>query len=328
MRTMRLPRRTAMAAAFLLAASPRNARAEWLPNQPIRILNGYPPGGSVDIVFRIVAEGVLRIAGKTIVQEVRSGAYGFIAAQAASRAAPDGYTLASAIMGMMCVAPVVPGSVIPIDVDRDLTPVAALAGTPMALITRLDAPFSDLDGLARYARSRNGGGTFASSGNGSINQLAAAHLLHELGVEMTHVAYRGGAPAVMDVAARRVDIFMANIAEVAQLIRAGEVKALGITSATPVSLLPDLLPFAVQYPSLEINNWFGVAGPANLPDDIRAGLAALFAQALADPQTARTLRERGLEPMGESGEAFVARIRRDRERWRAVAIAGNIRSDG
>jgi tripartite-type tricarboxylate transporter receptor subunit TctC len=271
MRTMRLPRRTAMAAAFLLAASPRNARAEWLPNQAIRILNGYPPGGSVDIVFR---------------------------------------------------------SVIPIDVDRDLTPVAALAGTPMALIARLDAPFSDLDGLARYARSRNGGGTFASSGNGSINQLAAAHLLHELGVEMTHVAYRGGAPAVMDVAARRVDIFMANIAEVAQLIRAGEVKALGITSATPVSLLPDLLPFAVQYPSLEINNWFGVAGPANLPDDIRAGLAALFAQALADPQTARTLRERGLEPMGESGEAFVARIRRDRERWRAVAIAGNIRSDG
>lgn len=322
-----LPRRAAMAAALLLAAAPRGALASWVPSQPIRILNGYPPGGSVDIVFRIVAEGVLRLSGKTIVQEVRSGAYGFIAAQAASRAAPDGYTLASAIMGMMCVAPVLPGATIPIDVDRDLTPVSALAGTPMALIARPDAPFSDLEELARYARARNGAGTFASAGNGSINQLAAAHLLHQLGVEMTHVAYRGGAPAVLDVAGRRVDIFMANIAEVAQLIRAGEVKALGITAARPVSLLPELLPLAARYPSLEINNWFGVAGPANLPEEVRAGLAALFAQALADPQTARTLRERGLEPMGESGAPFLARIRRDRERWRAVAIAGNIRSD-
>ncbi|MES2711772.1 MAG: tripartite tricarboxylate transporter substrate binding protein [Pseudomonadota bacterium] len=324
-RSIQLSRRAAMAAAMLLAARP--GLAAWTPSQPIRIFNGYPPGGSVDIVFRILADGVLRLSGKTIVQEVRSGAYGFIAAQAASRAAPDGYTLASAIMGMMCVAPVVPGGIIPIDVDRDLTPVSALAGTPMALIARADAPFSNLEELAAYARSRNGAGTFASSGNGSINQLAAEHLLHELGVRMTHVAYRGGAPATLDVAARRIDIFMANIAEVAQLIRAGEVKALGITAATPVALLPELLPLAARYPSLEINNWFGVAGPANLPEDIRAGLAELFAQALADPQTTRTLRERGLEPMGESGAPFLARIRRDRERWRAVAIAGNIRSD-
>jgi len=324
-RSIHLSRRAALAAAMLLLPSP--SRAAWSPTQPIRIFNGYPPGGSVDIVFRILAEGVLRLSGKTIVQEVRSGAYGFIAAQAASRALPDGYTLASAIMGMMCVAPVVPGGIIPIDVDRDLTPVSALAGTPMALIARLDAPFSNLEELARYARERNGAGTFASAGNGSINQLAAAHLLHELGVEMTHVAYRGGAPAVLDVVGRRVDIFMANIAEVAQLIRTGEVKALGITATTPVSLLPDLLPLAARYPALEINNWFGVAGPANLPEDVRAGLAALFAQALADPQTTRTLRERGLEPMGESGPDFLARIRRDRERWRTVAAAANIRSD-
>jgi len=321
-----LPRRAFVASAIAMASiSP--AKATWMPRQPIRILIGYPPGGAVDILVRLVADGMQRTRGVSVVPEVKSGAYGLVAAQTAARAAPDGYTLASAIMGMMCVLPVIPGVPIPIDLDRELTPVSALAGTPMALVARPDAPFSDVDGLIAYARSRQGSATYASAGNGSINHLAAALFAGEAGISMTHVSYRGGAPAALDVSAGRVDIMVANVAEVAPMIRAGQLKGLGVTSATPSVMLPDLPMLALRFPLMEINNWFGIAGPAGLPDDVRDGLADLFATALRDPQTARALTERGLIPLGESGATFEERIRRDRARWRRVAEAGNIRAD-
>ena len=178
----RTPRRTLLAAAPLMfTVGSAKAQAVWTPQQPIRILIGYAPGGAVDILVRIVAEGLQRVRGISVIPEIRSGAYGFIAAQTAARAAPDGYTLASAIMGMMCVAPAIPGIPIPLDLDRDLTPVTALAGTPMALVARPDAPFNDLEGLAAFARSRNGAATYSSAGNGSINHLGGALIAGALG---------------------------------------------------------------------------------------------------------------------------------------------------
>lgn len=322
-----LPRRALLGGAAATIASAANARAAWTPQQPIRILVGYPPGGAVDILVRIVAEGIQRVRGITAVPEIRSGAYGFIAAQAAARAAPDGYTLASAIMGMMSVAPAIPGIPIPIDLDRELTPISALAGTPMALVVRPDAPFTDVDGLIAYARQRGGAATFASSGNGSINQLGALLFANAVGVTLNHISYRGGAPAMLDVTAGRVDMMVANVAEVAPAIRAGQLKGFGVTAREPTPLMPELAPLAARFPALEINNWFGLAGPAGLPVEVREGLADIFLAAVRDPQTSRTLLERGLLPLGESGAAFEERIRRDRARWRQVAQTNNIRGD-
>ncbi len=325
-----MPRRAwlagAASAAFMSrAVSP--AHAAWTPQQPIRILVGYPPGGAVDILVRVVGEGVQRLRGVSVVPEIRSGAYGFIAAQTAARAPPDGYTLASAIMGMMSVLPAIPGILVPLDLDKELTPVSTLAGTPMAMVVRPDAPFNDVDGLIAYARQKNGTATYASSGNGSINHLGAALFCGATGVSMTHIPYRGGAPATLDVSAGRVDMMVANVAEVAQQIKAGQLKGLGVTAKEPTPLMPELVPLAGRIPAMEINNWFGLAGPANLPADVRAGLGELFAAAVNDPQTARTLIERGLIPLGESGAAFAERIQRDRARWKQVVQANNIRGD-
>ena len=321
-----LPRR-ALLAMGLAAATAAPAHAAWTPSQPVRLLIGFPPGGAVDILMRIVAEGMQRTRGITAVPEVRSGAYGFIAAQAAARAAADGHTLASAIMGTMSVAPVMPGVLVPLDLDRDLTPVSNLAGTPMALVARPDAPFSDLEGLVAHARQRDGAATYASGGNGSINHLGGALLASVTGVRMTHVPYRGGAPAVLDVSAGRVDIMVANVAEVAGQIRGGQLKGIGITAAQRSAMAPDLAPLAARIPQLDITNWFGLVGPAGLPAEIRQGLAGIFDAVLRDAQTAATLRQRGLEPLPESGAAFEARIRRDRERWRQVIEANAIRGD-
>jgi tripartite-type tricarboxylate transporter receptor subunit TctC len=302
-------------------------QAAWTPTQPIRMFIGYPPGGAVDILFRVVAEGMLRVRGVATVPEVRSGAYGFIAAQAASRAAPDGYTLASGIMGMLSVAPAIPGIPVPLDLDRELTPVVNLAGTPMALVVRPDAPFNDIDGLIAYAKEKDGTATFASSGNGSINQLGALLFANAVGVRMNHISYRGGAPAALDVSAGRVDMMVANVAEVAGAIRGGQLKGLGVTAAQPTPLMPELAPLAARFPTLEINNWFGMVAPAGLPDAIRDGLVGIFQATLRDPQTARTLMERGLIPIGEGGAAFAERIQRDRARWRRVVATNNIRGD-
>ena len=328
MTSIRMPRRALLAGAAATAvALAHPARAAWRPAQPVRILVGYPPGGAVDVLVRVVAEGVQRLHGVQIIAENRSGAYGIIAAQAAARSAPDGATLCSAIMGMMSVLPAIPGIPVPMDLDRELTPVCTLAGTPMALVVRPDAPFDDIDGLIAYAKSRNGAAMYASSGNGSINHLGGALFCSAAGIEMTHIPYRGGAPATLDVSAGRVDMMVANVAEVAQQILGGQLKGLGVTAREPSPLAPQLPPLALRMPTMEINNWFGLAGPAGLPAPIRDGLSELFAAVVNDPQTSRTLLQRGLLPLGEAGATFEQRIQRDRARWRDVVRANNIRVD-
>jgi tripartite-type tricarboxylate transporter receptor subunit TctC len=303
----------------------RPAAAAWTPSRPVHVFIGYPAGGAVDIVVRIVGEGVRRTSGAVIVGEIRSGAYGFIAAQAASIAAPDGYTLTSAIMGMMSVLPAIPGSKPAIDVDRDLTPVTNLAGSAMAVVARPDAPFDDLDGLIAYAKSKSGHATYASSGAGSINHIAAAYIASEVGIEMLHVPYRGGAPATMDIVGGRVDVMVANVAEVAPMVAEGKMKALGVTATRVSPMIPKAPPLGDRFARLDFNNWFGLAGPKNMPPDVVEGVAAMFAAALREPQTVQALAERGLDPLIVSGGAFAEQIQRDRARWEAVAKHSNIR---
>jgi tripartite-type tricarboxylate transporter receptor subunit TctC len=320
-------RRAVLACAALLAPAARAGAAEWAPRQPVRVIVGFAPGGAADIVARIAAEAIQRRAGHAVVVENRSGALGFIALQTAARAAPDGHTLAIGIMGNMSVAPVVPGSNIPFDLDAELAPVCNLAGTPMALIARPDAPFSTLAEFVAWARQRPGQASYASTGNGSTNQLAAEHLAREADLRLLHVSYRGGAPAGMDLMAGRVDIFFGNVAEFAGMIRQGQVKGLGLASSKPSPMVPDLPLLTRDYPALDIANWFGLLGPAAMPADVVAALGRLFTEAMTDPATVRVLAERGLEPLPEVGPAFAARIRRDRERWARVVAASNIRAD-
>jgi tripartite-type tricarboxylate transporter receptor subunit TctC len=326
--TDRTATRRALLGAGAVLASGGAALGQGAAAPPIRVFSGFAPGGAVDIVARIAQEAIGRRTGRQVVVETRSGALGYIALQQTARAAPDGLTLGIGIMGNMSVGPVVPGTQIPLDLDRELLPVCNLAGTPMALIARPDAPFSTIAEFVAWARERPGRATYASTGNGSTNQLAAEYLAREAGLQLVHVSYRGGAPAGMDIMAGRVDIFFGNVAEFATMIRDRQVKGLGLAATRPSSLVPDLPLLTRDFPALEINNWFGLFGPAGLPAPIAASTAALFTEALADPVTAQVLAQRGLDPLPEIGPAFAARIRADRERWGAVARAANIRADG
>lgn len=312
---------------LLLAAPLLAMPALAQPRGPIRVLVGFAPGGAVDQSVRIAADAIARRGGPMVIAETRSGALGFLAAQAASRSSPDGLTLASAIMGMMSVAPAVPGSQIPLDLDRELTPVCNLTGTPMALIVPGNSPDRTVADLVARAKARPGELSYASTGNGSTNQLAAEHFASEAGLRFVHVAYRGGAPATLDVAAGRIDLMFANIAEVVELIRGGQVRGLALAANHPSAMVPEMKLLTADYPALAMNNWFGLVGPAGMPPELVQQVGHLFTDALADPATRPILAARGMDAIPEVGPAFAARIRSDRERWARVAAQGNIRAD-
>lgn len=314
-------RRLLLASPFLAAPVLAQTRP------PIRILVGFAPGGAADITIRIAADAIARRGGPSIIPETRSGAVGFLAMQAAARTAPDGTTLATAIMGNMSVAPVVPGSQIPLDLDRELTPVCNLTGTPMALIVPGSSPDRTVAELVARARAAPGTFSYGSTGNGSTNQLAAEHFAAEAGLRLIHVAYRGGAPAVADVAAGRINLMFANIAEVVELIRGGQVRGLALADTTPTPLAPEMPLLTRDYPALDMSNWFGLVGPAGMNPELVTQIGRMFTEALADPATQPALAARGLHPINEVGAAFAARIRRDRERWGRVASASGIRAD-
>lgn len=320
-------RRSLLAAPLVLAAASARAQ-QWVPKQPIKILVGYAPGGTADMAARLAAETIQRQHGYTVIVDNKTGAGGFIALKAVAQAPADGYTVGIGIMGQLAVGPVVPGSQIPLDLDKELTPICNLVGVPMALIVRMDAPFTTIPEFVAYAKANPGKVSYASTGLGSTNQLGAEFLAAEAGgLKLIHVPYRGGAPAIADVAAGNVDMFFGNVSELIGQARGGKVRVLALASTKPTALAPELPLLTKDVPALDINNWFGLMGPAALPADIKAALANLFIEAIADPKNSETLAKQGLEPIGQGPDAFAAYILKDRERWARVAKQGNVKAE-
>jgi tripartite-type tricarboxylate transporter receptor subunit TctC len=320
-------RRTILAAPMILAASAVRA-ADWVPKQPLHVIVGFPPGGTADIAARIAAEAIQKKTGHIVVVDSKTGALGYIALKSVGNAPPDGYTVGIGIMGSLAVGPVVPGTQIPLDLDKELKPICNLVGVPMALIARPTAPFKTVLELIAYARANPGKVSYGSTGAGSTNQLGAELFAAEAGgLKLLHVPYRGGAPAIADVATGQIDIFFANISEIVGQISSGQVRALGIASKVPNPMAPDLPLLTTDMPTVEINNWFGLVGPAGLPPDIATSLSKLFLDAINDPATKPLLDSRGLVAIPQDGPAFQAQITKDRERWAKVVKQGNIRAD-
>ena len=319
-------RRSLLAAPMILAAT--SARAEWTPKQPIHVIVGFAPGGTADIAARLAGEAIQRRTGHIVVVDNKSGALGYIALKAVANAAPDGYTVGIGIMGSLAVGPVVPGTQIPLDLDKELLPICNLVGVPMALIVRPNAPYKTIPELVAYAKANPGKVSYGSTGAGSTNQLGAELFAKEAGgLKLLHVPYRGGAPAIQDVVAGQIDMFFANVSEIAGQISSGQVRALGLAAARPNPIAPDLPLMTKDITTLEINNWFGLVGPAGLAPEIVQSLAKLFLDAINDPATKPLLDSRGLVAVPQDGPAFKAQIMKDRERWAAVVKAGNIRAE-
>jgi tripartite-type tricarboxylate transporter receptor subunit TctC len=316
-----------LAAALLLLASALPARAQDFPSRDIRFLCGFAPGGTCDLLSRILAEHLTPILGQRVVVENRTGASGLIAADTVAKAAPDGHTVLLATMALYTIQPQMPGMRLPFDVDRDLTPISNVANIYNVLVVSPQGPIRSVPQLIEMARAKPGGLTYASAGNGGSQHLASELFKRLAGVDILHVPYRGGAPAIVDIAAGRTDMMFGNLPEFMGQIRDGGLRAVAFGAPQPSPLLPNLPMISATLPEFTVRNWFGVAGTGGLPKPVLDRWVAALRQVNADPLFQRRMTENGMESLIGGPDAFRATIQEDRARWGGVIRAANIRAD-
>lgn len=311
--------------ALFAAALP--AGAQDFPSKDIRFLCGFAPGGTCDLLSRIVAEHLTPILGQRVVVENRTGASGNIAADVAAKSPPDGHTVLLATMALYTVMPQMPGMRLPFDVDRDLTPISNLANITNVLVVSPRSEIRSVADLIAQARANPGRVTYASAGNGGSQHLAAEYFKTLTGVDLLHVPYRGGAPAIVDIVAGRTDLMFGNLPEFLGQIRDGGLRVVAYGAPQPSPLYPDLPPISATVPNLVIPNWFGVAGPGGMLRPILDRWVAAVRQVNADPVFQRRLTENGMTSLINGPDALRADIARDRQRWGEVIRGANIRAD-
>lgn len=308
--------------AALLAFAPRPGQAQ----QDVRFLCGFAAGGTCDILTRLLADKLGPVLNQRVVVENRTGAGGLIAAEFVARSAPDGNTMLLATMANMTVMPVMPGTRMPIDVDRELTPVAMVANVYNVLVTGPQARFRDVPSLIALARAEPGRLSYASTGNGSSQHLAAALFARMANVELLHVPFRGGAPAIVEMTAGRVDMMFGNMPEFLGQIRDGGLRAVAYGAPRPSPLLS--LPLVgATVPGFEMSSWFGVAGPANMPAPVMDRWTNALRQVAADPDFQRRMTDNAMEITLTGPDEFRTTIQRDRQRWAEVIRQADIKAE-
>ncbi|MBR0665617.1 tripartite tricarboxylate transporter substrate binding protein [Roseomonas hellenica] len=319
------PMRHVLIAIMLLFALPLAAAD--LPDRPIRIIVTFTPGGTSDIVARVLAEAATPMLPRGAVVENKGGAGGNIGMAEAARGTPDGTVLVQCAFGPCGANPALyanPGY----DLQRDFAPVIISGAVRNVMAVRRDLPVQDVAGFIALARARPGALTFGSSGVGASNHLGPELLRSLLGLEMNHVPYRGSAPAITDLIAGRIDIFFDNLPSILPHIRGGAVRALAAASAARIPELPEVPTFGdsgVQ--GMVIDSWFGFMAPARTPPAAIAALNAAFARALADETVRRRLAELAVTPVGGTPEQMGAHIRTEVARWAEVVRRNNIRAE-
>jgi tripartite-type tricarboxylate transporter receptor subunit TctC len=303
------------------------ARAQALPDRPVRILVPFPPGGTTDIVARILAAGAAgRLPGGALVDN-RAGAGGNIGTAEVARAQPDGTVLAMCTIGTCAINPSLyanPGY----SLTRDFAPVILVGAVRNIMAVRPGLPARSLAEVVAYARARGEAATFGSSGVGASNHLAPELLRGLLGLRWTHVPYRGSAPAITDLVADRIDVFFDNLPSILPHIRAGAVRPIAAASAERLPELPEVPTFAeAGVPGVVIDSWFGLLAPAATPAGTVAALNAAFDAALADPAIRTRLSEAAVVPIGGPPGRLGEQIRTESDRWGEVVRANAIRAE-
>ncbi|MBL6457775.1 tripartite tricarboxylate transporter substrate binding protein [Belnapia sp. T6] len=311
-------RRRALVAGLM--AAPSLARAEGpFPNRPIRLVIPWPPGGTNDIVGRLVTEGMAARLGQPIVIENRGGAGGMLGAEVVAKAPPDGYTLVLGGSGSLTITSLVQARV-PYDVATAFAPIGMMALGPNVIVVHPSLPVHSLKELQAVARRSSPPLSYASPGVGSTGHAAGAMIAQALEVEMEHIPYRGTGPALNDVLAGRVPVFTNALAPMQPHIQSGALRAIAIAGQRRSTAMPALPTTGEQgFPQIEAATWFALLGTGGTPPDRIATLFAALNATLADPEVRRKLLEGGLEvEPSESPEAFARYFAEDRARWAPV----------
>ena len=313
----------ALLATALAAVVPAGAAlgAEY-PERPIHIIIGYPPGGPTDTIGRVVADQMAEFLGKPVVIDNRPGAGSNIATQAVATAAPDGYTL---LIGSFANAVNPSLMSVPYDTRRDLVPISMAARVPVFIVAPASAPFSTIPELIKVAKSKPGVLNYATGGIGSSSHLGAELFKRRAGVDITVVHYKGGAPALQDIIAGRVDLFFDQPQTSMPFIKDGRAKLLAVTTRQRLSWLPNAPTVAETIPGFEVTTWVGLFGRAGTPAPIIEKLQRAVAAAIASPKVQERFKSVGIEPVGSSTADFTAFIHSELDTWGRVIREGNIK---
>ncbi len=309
-------------AACLFAAAGAHAA---FPERPITLVVSYAPGGSADALARVVAVRLGEKLGTSVVVDNRPGASGTIGAGFAAKAAPDGYTV---------LYDATPYSINPHLFAKmpfaanALQPLALVSLAPNIVIVRADSPIKDIQGLVSKARAEPGKLNFASGGGGTVQRLAAELLRQRLGLDMVHVGYKSGGPAIVDVMGGQVDFMFSTVAASSPLVASGKLRALAISSPTRSPRLPEVPTIAETIaPGYEAFEWNGVFVPAGTPAPVADKLHKALVEVLKEDEVRKRFADVGVQPVGSTPAEFAAFLKKEDARWAEVIRKGNIKLD-
>ncbi|MGE5641132.1 MAG: Bug family tripartite tricarboxylate transporter substrate binding protein [Clostridia bacterium] len=315
----------ALLAAALLGAPLAGAAQSW-PAKPVRIIVPAQPGGGLDLVGRTVADQLGRALNGSFVVENVAGGGGLIATQSTARAAPDGYTLMVGYVGTHGTNPAV--RKMPYDAVRDFTPVAMVGGTRNVLVVQPSLPVHDLKSLVQYGKANAGKMNYASGGIGTLNHLSMEQFRSDAGFDALPAHYRGIGPAINDFLGGTTMMMMPGVAAALPHIRSGKMRPIAVTGPGRHPLLPDVPTFEESgFKGYDAMQWYGIVGPARLPQAIVSRLNEAINAALRDPGLRARLSAEAIEPMPMSSVEFGRYIESEIARWRAVARERNLRLD-
>jgi tripartite-type tricarboxylate transporter receptor subunit TctC len=321
--------RVALLALLLLHVSgalAQPANVQDYPKRPVRIIVPWPPGGGTDVFARAIGEKLHEYLGQPFPVENRPGVAGNIGATAVARSAPDGYTIMIATI-TLATNPALYTS-LDFDATKDLAGITLIAGVPHMLVVNPAVPAKTVRELIALAKQKPGKLTYASAGVGSPFQIAAELFKQKAGVNILHIPYKGGGPAVADVIGDHVDMTFANLLAVLPQAKAGRVRALAVTSAKRSNAAPDIPTMAeVGLPGYDFTSWFGAFAPAGTPQPIIIKLNAAIVKALKSPEVSAQLSQQGADLVASSPKELDAYLKSETEKWSKVIKAAGIRAN-
>ncbi len=301
----------------LLASGPGMADAAY-PNRVIKLIVPYPPGGTTDLLGRLIADQIKSGLNATVIVENKPGAGTTLGADLVAHAPPDGYTLLLATSTTLAINKTLYKQ-LPYDPVKDFAAISLVASVPFALIVNPGIPAKTLTEFIAYAKA-NPGLAYGSAGNGSPQHLGAELLKSQAGIDIRHVPYRGSVPAMLDVIANHIPFMIVDLEPALPQIKEGKVRVLGVTTPKRVAVAPDIPTMAESgLPGYQLVAWQGVVAPAGTPRDIVDALAAQVAKMLADPATSGRFATLAIEPLpGSTPDSFAAYIKTEVDRWATI----------
>jgi tripartite-type tricarboxylate transporter receptor subunit TctC len=326
----RRSRRIALAAFLLGAASvltPSFAVAQAFPSRPVKLIVPFPPGGSLDITGRLIAQRLTDMWGQAVVVENKPGAGGNIGADLVAKSAPDGYTI---LMGALSTHAVNPNlyKTMPYDAVKDFAPITLIAITPNVLVVNASSPVNNVKEFIAYTKANPGKLSFGSGSIGSGGHLAGELYKVETGTDAVHVPFKGGAPATQALLAGDTQFMFDNLANAMAQVKAGKLKALAVTTAQRSPLVPELPTMAeAGLPGFDISTWYGLFAPAGTPPAIIARINADVTKILNAPDVRAKLMADGAEPMPDTPEQFAQMIARELAKYARIIKASGAKVD-